>query len=175
MKKESFQNNLHFCRMIRNLSLSQICWKKVNSSTTVTPEKVKMVKEKTKDQSGSKLWFQQRAGHVTASRLKNVLHTKILLLISICYCELSCFHSKACMHGHACMVANMRMMSINHTLKPTWPFFSYHIWPGFGQFTSIYRSHLRWFNVLLLLWKQDTRNQIPLFMQRQGVWGSKQR
>lgn len=62
---------------------------------TLTAEQVKTVEEKTRDKSGSKLWFQQRAGHVTASKLRSVLHTKVtdpskLLISSICYPESTC-------------------------------------------------------------------------------------
>ena len=59
---------------------------------------------KSRDQSGSKLWFQQRAGHVTASKLRSVLHTKVTnpsisLISSICYPKSNYFYSKACMYG----------------------------------------------------------------------------
>ena len=40
-------------------------------------EQVKTVKEKTRDQSGSKLGFQLKAGRVTASKLRSVLYTKV--------------------------------------------------------------------------------------------------
>ena len=76
----------------------------VYQNTAITAEQVKMVEEKTREQSSSKLWFQQRVGCVTASKLRNVLHTKIFnpsksLLTSICYPELTRFHSKTCMYG----------------------------------------------------------------------------
>ena len=72
---------------------------------TLTAEQVKVVEEKTRDQSSSKLWFQQRFGHVTASKLRSVLHTNITspsksLLFSICYPESTQFYSKACVYGY---------------------------------------------------------------------------
>ena len=77
----------------------------VYKDMTLTAEQVKTVEEKTRDQSGSKLWFQQRAGRVTASKLRSVLHTKVTdpsksLISSICYDpESTRFYSKACMYG----------------------------------------------------------------------------
>ena len=78
--------------------------KQVYQDTTVTAAQVKMVEEKTRSQSRSKLWFQQRAGRVTTSKLRSVLHTKVTnpsksLLASICYPESARFSSEACMYG----------------------------------------------------------------------------
>jgi len=81
----------------------KVC-EQVYQHTTITAEQVKMVEEKTREQSSSKLWFQQRAGQVTASKLRNVLHTSISnpsksLLTSVCYPEMVHFQSKACLYG----------------------------------------------------------------------------
>ena len=74
----------------------------VYQGIALTAEQAKTVEEKTRDQSGSKLWFQQKAGRVIASKLRSVLHTKITnpsksLIYSICYPESN--HSKACTYG----------------------------------------------------------------------------
>jgi len=76
----------------------------VYQGIALTAEQAKTVEEKTRDQSGSKLWFQQKAGHVIASKLRSVLHTKITnpsksLISSICYRESNHFYSKACTYG----------------------------------------------------------------------------
>ena len=83
--------------------LLKVC-EQVYQHTTITAEQVKMVKEKTREQSNSKLWFQQRVGRITASKLRNVLHTSISnpsksLLTSICYPEMVRYQSKACLYG----------------------------------------------------------------------------
>ena len=74
----------------------------VYQGIALTAEQAKTVEEKTRDQSGSKLWFQQKAGRVIASKLRSVLHIKITnpsksLIYSICYPESN--HSKACTYG----------------------------------------------------------------------------
>ena len=43
----------------------------------VTADQAELVERHTRKQSSSRVWFQQRAGHVTASKLKNVLSTNI--------------------------------------------------------------------------------------------------
>ncbi len=65
---------------------------------------VKNVELYTKDQSRSKFWFQQRAGRITASRLKVAVCTDITqpaksLVKSICYPETTKFYSKATCYG----------------------------------------------------------------------------
>ena len=47
----------------------------VYATMSLSPEQACLVEEKTREQSKSKLWFQQRAGRVTASKLRSVLHT----------------------------------------------------------------------------------------------------
>ena len=51
-------------------------------SLSVSLEQAKKVELKTREQSGSKVWFQQRAGIITASRLKSSVCTDILSLLS---------------------------------------------------------------------------------------------
>ena len=65
------------------------------ASWEVSPEQAKEVEEKTQKQSGSKIWFQQRAGRITASKLKSVLCTDIMqfsrsLILRICYHQFKC-------------------------------------------------------------------------------------
>ena len=71
---------------------------------TITPEQVNMVELKTRGQSKCKLWYEQRAGHITASVLQKVLHTdfskpSVSLLKSICYPHATKFFSDACEYG----------------------------------------------------------------------------
>ena len=66
----------------------------VYHDTKLTADQVRKVEEMTREQSNSKLWFEQRCGRVTASRLRSVLHTNFSkpsksLLQSICYPESS--------------------------------------------------------------------------------------
>ena len=70
----------------------------------VTMEQAKIVEKNTRSQTKSKLWFQQRSGRVTASKLKAAVHTNIVqpslsLIMSICYPESRQFHSKATSWG----------------------------------------------------------------------------
>ena len=86
---------------------------------TITAGQVKMVEEKTREQSSSKLWFQQRAGCVTASKLRNVLHIRISNPSKITPHLYVLFMQKWFVISlkHACMVVNTRMILVKHTLK----------------------------------------------------------
>ena len=70
-------------------------------SLRITPEQVKSVEEKTREQSRSKIWFQQRAGRITASKLKLAVHSTSSpsLIFSICYPENCKFKAKAALWG----------------------------------------------------------------------------
>ena len=64
----------------------------------------KLVEEMTHTQADSKLWFQQRAGWITASKLRDVLHTdysqpSISMIQSICYPTSYKFTLVACQYG----------------------------------------------------------------------------
>ena len=48
------------------------------STFKILPEQVKEVGKKTQEQARSKIWFQQRAGRITASRLKSAVCTDVL-------------------------------------------------------------------------------------------------
>ena len=65
---------------------------------------VKQIEERTRKQAKSKIWFQQRAGRVTASRLKAAVVTNIAqpsqsLIKAVCYPESTCFKSDATTYG----------------------------------------------------------------------------
>ena len=71
---------------------------------TITADVAKHIEEKTRDQAQSKLWFQQRAGRVTASRLKAAVCTNITqpshsLIKAVCYPESTRFKSNATTWG----------------------------------------------------------------------------
>ena len=56
----------------------------------LTPSHIATVERETRKQSGSRIWFRQRAGRITASKVKQVLGTKCdnpskSLIKSICY------------------------------------------------------------------------------------------
>jgi hypothetical protein len=58
----------------------------------LTPSHITRVEKETRKQSGSRIWFRQRAGRITASKVKQVLGTKCdnpskSLIKSICYPE----------------------------------------------------------------------------------------
>ena len=62
------------------------------------------VEELTRLQADSRLWFQQRAGRITASKLRQVLHTDVSqpslsLVLSICYPQSYKAMSSACQYG----------------------------------------------------------------------------
>ena len=70
----------------------------------ITADQAELVERHTRKQSSSRVWFQQRAGRVTASKLKNVLSTNISqpstsLIKSICYPDKQRFTSAACSYG----------------------------------------------------------------------------
>jgi len=67
---------------------------------SVTTSQINAVEKETREQSGSKIWFRQRAGRITASRLKSVLHTSVekpakSLIKCICYPEAHRFSNQA--------------------------------------------------------------------------------
>ena len=72
----------------------------VFNSLSVTKEQAQELEEVTRNQSLSKLWFQYRAGRVTASMLKAAVHTDATqpsqsLIKKICYPESCTFTSEA--------------------------------------------------------------------------------
>lgn len=92
-------------------------------TTTITPEQANMVELKTRGQSKCKLWYEQRAGRITASVLQKVLHTdfskpSVSLLKSICYPHATKFFSVACEYGqqHEADALRIYSMKITHPL-----------------------------------------------------------
>nr|XP_033935033.1 uncharacterized protein LOC117443188 [Pseudochaenichthys georgianus] len=70
----------------------------------LTQPQVQAVEEETRNQSLSPIWFSQRAGRITASRLKQVLQTSLAqpsksLIKSICYPEAHKFSTAATRYG----------------------------------------------------------------------------
>lgn len=66
----------------------------------LTPSQVQAVERATRSQSASRIWFRQRAGRITASKLKQVLRTNPQqpsksLIKAICYPEAYRFTSAA--------------------------------------------------------------------------------
>ncbi len=66
----------------------------------ITPDQAKEVEIRTRKQCGSKVWLQQRAGRITASRIESAVCTDITqpsqsLIKTICYPESNKFKSKA--------------------------------------------------------------------------------
>ena len=97
-------------------------------TVTITPEQANTVELKTRGQSKCKLWYEQRAGHITASILRKVLHTdfskpSVSLLKSICYPQTTKFFSEACEYGQQHEADALRIYSDN--MKSTHPFLSY--------------------------------------------------
>ena len=93
-------------------------------SLSVSPEQVKEVELKTREQSGSKVWFQQRAGRITASRLKSSVCTDITqpsksLIRGICYPESNQFRTRAtawgCEHEKVALDSYIKKSRLHHT------------------------------------------------------------
>jgi len=69
-------------------------------SLSITDEESQAIERATQKQAESKVWFSQRAGRITASRLKAACHTDISkpsrsLIKTICYPEAHKFTSTA--------------------------------------------------------------------------------
>jgi len=84
------------------------------------------VELKTKGQSKCKIWYEQRAGRITASNLRKVLHTdfskpSMSLLKTICYPHKLKIYSEACEYGQQHEADVLHVYSDN--MKITHPFF----------------------------------------------------
>ena len=76
----------------------------VYGTISISVKQASTVGQETRKQSDSKLWFEQCAGRVTASKFYSVLHTNqsqpsVSLIKSICYPEAVRFFSNACTYG----------------------------------------------------------------------------
>ena len=108
---------------------------------TITPEHCKNIEKHTRDQSNSKLWFQQRAGRITASHFKSAACTDPALqsqslIKKICYPENHYFHTKqtywGCAHEKTTYIAYINQSDTQHTgfqnaasglvISPVFPF-----------------------------------------------------
>ena len=83
--------NLNYCELLSIASDYQI---------TVTEQQAMQVESKTKLQANSRLWYQMRAGRITASRLKvacrtNPAQPSISLIMAVCHPEMSKFKTVA--------------------------------------------------------------------------------
>ena len=83
--------------------LLQTC-EQIFNSVFFTFDQGVTVEKETCIQAKSRTWFEQRSGRVTASKLREVLHTdplqpSISLIKSICYSEMRLFTSTACKYG----------------------------------------------------------------------------
>lgn len=120
--------------------LLQIC-EDIYESVTFSFSQAKVVEEITCSQADSKVWFQQRAGRITASKLHDVLHTdysqpSISLIQSICYPASYKFTSVACQYGcdhegvarkqyiteHSKMHESFFVIKYGLILHPSYPF-----------------------------------------------------
>ena len=73
-------------------------------SVGFTFDQAVLVEEQTRGQAKSRIWFDQRAGRITASRLREAVHMNysqpsLSLIKSICYPEQRQFTSAACQYG----------------------------------------------------------------------------
>ena len=92
----------------------------IANTITVTAEQASCLEERTRRQASSKLWFQQRTGRVTASRLKQVVRTSLLkpstsLIKAICYPESHSFRGNkvtawGCEHEQKARTMYVKMM-----------------------------------------------------------------
>ena len=76
----------------------------VHTNYLFTSYEAKLTESHTREQSKSRVWFQQRSGRVTASKLKSVISTdpskpSTSLIKSICYLDKCRFFSTACKYG----------------------------------------------------------------------------
>ena len=70
----------------------------------ISCDQLSRVEENTHEQANSRIWFQQRSGRVTASKLKRAIATdpskpSHSLIKSTCYSDLQSFKSAACKYG----------------------------------------------------------------------------
>lgn len=102
------------------LDQCEVCFQAISLSA----EQAKAIEETTKDQAKSKIWFQQRAGRVTASKMKAAVHTDITqpapsLIKGICHPWSYKFESSAtawgCDHEKTARDAYIVEVSSNHT------------------------------------------------------------
>jgi len=84
----------------QNLSLAELLALAEETTISITESQSQAIELETREQSKSRVWFEQRAGRITASRLKSACHTNITdpsksLIRQICYPEAHQFSSVA--------------------------------------------------------------------------------
>ena len=111
-----------------------------NKSIVITQTMAESIERSTKDQSKAKPWYSYRAGHVTASKMKQVCRTRIekpsrSLLQFICYPQSHCFntaatrwgcdHKKLARDHYYCVMAQQYEKLIiedsGFVINPSWP------------------------------------------------------
>ena len=85
------------------LELLQHC-EELYNNYVITVDQAELVQNNTQEQAKSKVWFQQKSGRVTASRLKSVNSTDVSqpslsLVKAICYPDVHLLYSAACWYG----------------------------------------------------------------------------
>ena len=106
------------------LSYTDLLEKCEGVSLTITVEQARLLEEKTRQQARSTIWFEQRAGRVTASKFKAACHTdstqpSASLIKSISYPKSNSFKSKStdwgCAHEKTALEAYCSKNKTNHT------------------------------------------------------------
>ena len=112
------------------------------NSYTFSFNQATKVEEMTRSQSKSRVWFQQRAGRITASRFREILHTyytqpSVSAIKSICYPVMHQLMPKACQYGcereeqarikylddHSKTQNSLIVINCELILHPLYPFF----------------------------------------------------
>lgn len=124
----------------QNLSLAELLVLAENTMVSLTEKQCRAIESDTKDQSKSRVWFEQRAGRITASRLRSACHTNFAnpsksLIKQICYPEAHQFSSVAtrwgCNHEKKARDYYVKIMTEHHEsftvadsgllINPKWP------------------------------------------------------
>ena len=104
------------------LELLDVC-EQVFQSYSISQEQASQIELKTCEQSVSKIWFQQRVGRVTASKLKAAAHPDVAqpsqsLITSVCYLESTQFKNAAtewgCKHEVTALEAYKKQLWPSH-------------------------------------------------------------
>ena len=101
--RSHWQSYLFWCYGFVFPELLQHC-EELYNNYVITVDQAELAQKNTQEQAKSKVWFQQKSGHVTASRLKSVSSTDVSqpslsLVKEICYPDAHLFYSRACSYG----------------------------------------------------------------------------
>ena len=134
------------------------------------------VEHVTRKQSDSRVWFRFWTGHITASKMHNILHTNsdmpsVSLIKSISYPESYRFSAEAtkwgCQHEKLALDAYQVMKENRHL--------NFHMVDcGFFYFdrSPIYWCVTRFFNMVRLLWWGMCRGEVSLLRTKWHSWRS---